>query len=73
MDSKLDFIILKIDDISDKIIDELDIINKTVSQKEVEDIINFKLPFFLGEVNLNTLYKKIDEKLMHLGVTIQNS
>lgn len=73
MDDKLEKITLKIDDIVEKIIGELNIIENNILQKDIkETIINFKLPFLLGEVNLNTLYEKLDEKFMQLGVTIQN-
>ena len=73
MDDKIDKITLKMDDIVEKVIDELNIVENSILQKDIEEtIVNFKLPFLLGEVNLNALYKKIDEKFMQLGVTIQN-
>lgn len=72
MNQKMDQIILKVDDVVENIIKELELDNNTLSQKEIEEkIINFKLPFLLGEVNLDALYYKLDQKFMELGVYIQ--
>jgi CheY-like chemotaxis protein len=45
---------------------------ENVSKDNVEDIIKLKIPFLFGEIDLNTLYKKVDDKLMTLGVQYQN-
>jgi len=71
VDNKLDHVIIKLDNIVETIVSELDIEKCDISETELSDIVKIKFPFLFGEIDINALWKAVNEKYMKWYVSNQ--